>query len=81
MSLLAVVSLAASCLTSPQEQTDSLAEQVPRLILTMRFGSTAKVLLKCKLKYYRISECILSSASHWILWHLRTQINMLKEAL
>ena len=26
-------------------------------LLTMRFGSTAKVLLKCKLKYYRISEC------------------------
>ena len=24
---------------------------------TMRFGSTAKVLLKCKLKYYRILEC------------------------
>ncbi len=24
---------------------------------TMRFGSTAKVLAKCKLKYYRISEC------------------------
>ena len=24
----------------------------------MRFGSTAKVLLKCKLKYYKISECI-----------------------
>ena len=24
---------------------------------TMRFGSTAKVLLKCNLKYYRISEC------------------------
>ena len=24
---------------------------------TMRFGSTAKVLLKCRLKYYRISEC------------------------
>ena len=23
----------------------------------MRFGSTAKILLKCKLKYYRISEC------------------------
>ena len=23
----------------------------------MRFGSTAKVLLKCKLEYYRISEC------------------------
>ncbi len=23
----------------------------------MRFGSTAKVLLKCKLKYYRISGC------------------------
>ena len=26
---------------------------------TMRFGSTAKVLLKCKLKYYRISECVI----------------------
>ena len=25
----------------------------------MRSGSTAKVLLKCKLKYYRISECSL----------------------
>ena len=24
----------------------------------MRFGSTAKVLLKCKLEYYRISECV-----------------------
>ncbi len=24
----------------------------------MRFGSTAKVLLKCNLKYYRISECL-----------------------
>ena len=23
----------------------------------MRFGSTAKVLAKCKRKYYRISEC------------------------
>ena len=29
----------------------------------MRFGSTAKVLLKCKLKYYRISECVLSRRS------------------
>ena len=28
------------------------------LSCTMRFGSTAKVLLKCKLKYYRISECL-----------------------
>ena len=28
----------------------------------MRFGSTAKVLLKCKLKYYRISECNASDA-------------------
>ena len=25
---------------------------------TMKFGSIAKVLLKCKLKYYRISECV-----------------------
>ena len=29
---------------------------------TMRFGSTAKVLLKFKLKYYRISECGRSAA-------------------
>ena len=28
---------------------------------TMRFGSTAKVLLKCKLKYYRISKCSMST--------------------
>ena len=28
------------------------------LLLTMRFGSTAKVLAKCMLKYYRLSECI-----------------------
>ena len=25
---------------------------------TMRFGSTAKVLAECNLKYYRISECM-----------------------
>ena len=31
---------------------------------TMRFGSTAKVLLKCKLKYYRISECACWLAGH-----------------
>ncbi len=30
----------------------------------MRFGSTAKVLLKCKLKYYRISEWMASSCQH-----------------
>ena len=30
---------------------------------TMRFGSTAKVLLKCKLKYYRISECLVDPGS------------------
>ncbi len=28
----------------------------------MRFGSTAKVLLKCKLKYYRISEWEVNTA-------------------
>ena len=26
--------------------------------VTVRFGSTAKVLAECKLKYYRISECM-----------------------
>ena len=30
---------------------------VEALLHTMRFKSTATVLLKCKLKYYRISEC------------------------
>ena len=33
------------------------ASLLPKHWCTMRFGSTAKVLLKCKLKYYRISEC------------------------
>ena len=28
-----------------------------QLQCTLRFGSTAKVLAECKLKYYRISEC------------------------
>ena len=30
---------------------------LPACPCTMRFGSTAKVLAKCMLKYYRISEC------------------------
>ena len=30
---------------------------------TMRFGSTAEVLTECKLKYYRISECRVHTAS------------------
>ncbi len=37
----------------------------------MRFGSTAKVLLKCKLKYYRISEWDWLQASvpaHYEIW-------------
>ncbi len=37
---------------------------------TMRFGSTAKVLAKCKLKYYRISEC--SRPSFLLIWRVRT---------
>ena len=32
---------------------------------TMRFGSTAKVLAVCKLKYYRISECVLQVDVSW----------------
>ena len=40
---------------------------------TMRFGSTAKVLLKCKLKYYRISECVAGLSAyacgmHILIW-------------
>ena len=30
---------------------------VPSELRTVKFGSTAKVLAKCKLTYYRISEC------------------------
>ena len=43
----------------------------------MRFGSTAKVLLKCKLKYYRISECMPASyqslvqQGYSVLWKSR----------
>ena len=33
------------------------AVDVSGVLSGTRFGSTAKVLLKCKLKYYRISEC------------------------
>ena len=41
----------------------SASSQCPvRHLRTMRFGSTAKVLLKCKLKYYRISESCASPA-------------------
>ena len=36
-----------------------VASHMPVSLPTMRFGSTAKVLLKCKLKYYRISQCSL----------------------
>ena len=45
------------------EQCSSCSSEVTQALLgscpcyTMRFGSTAKVLLKCKLKDYRISEC------------------------
>ena len=33
----------------------------------MRFGSTAKVLLKCKLKYYRIPEWD-AALPHYEIW-------------
>ena len=35
-----------------------LNEVKPFACGTMRFGSTTKVLAECKLKYYRISECV-----------------------
>ena len=40
----------------------------------MRFGSTAKVLAKCKLKYYRISECrvMINGRDHSSEWMGRT---------
>ena len=34
-------------------------------VATMRFGSTAKLLAKCKLKYYRISAC---NRPHQVTW-------------
>ena len=40
---------------------------------TMRFGSTAKVLLKCKLKYYRISECT-RLPSNRLNWFMPTDV-------
>ena len=39
-----------------------LPDFASRPCCTMRFGSTAQVLLNCKLKYYRISECAASCA-------------------
>ena len=41
----------AQCSSSPPGRSGDV------LLHTMRFGSTAKVLAECKLKYYRISEC------------------------
>ena len=40
-------------------EKESLTKQtcLPQGRATMRFESTAKVLAKCKLEYYRISEC------------------------
>ncbi len=34
----------------------SIVDLGPQHLHTLRFGSTANVLAKCKLKYYRISE-------------------------
>ena len=42
-------------------------------VRTMRFGSTAKVLLKCKLKYYRISECVRCPERAQLLWQCSCQ--------
>ena len=63
------VSLMASLLESEAEQAQIsalvscpfvshiLQQRLAFCAGTMRFGSTAKVLLNCKLKYYRISKC------------------------
>ena len=50
----------ACCHQSPKTASGiQVAAQLMRwsVACTMRFGSIAKVLAKCKLKYYRISEC------------------------
>ena len=55
---LSLVHLFSSCqlLTGRQVSAFSSQPTCKKPDCTMRFGSTAKVLLKCKLKYYRISE-------------------------
>ena len=53
-------------MTSKSAGYPAIATNAGHCPLTMRFGSTAKVLLKCKLKYYRISEC---------LWALKVDVS------
>ena len=45
------------CTNLPGTEACPRPQNLAQVLLTMRFGSTAKVLLKCNLKYYRISEC------------------------
>ena len=49
---------AEALLDDPYYRLDTSSVDIMSTVRTMRFGSTAKVLLKCKLKYYRISECV-----------------------
>ena len=51
-------------LSNLSDTSGAVLQTYPR---TMRFGSTAKVLAKCMLKYYRIPECLGSAAeSVWV---------------
>ena len=43
-------------LQASEEQVSRIGKRAQELCM-MRFGSNAKVLAECKLKYYRISEC------------------------
>ena len=44
----------------------------------MRFGSAAKVLAECKLKYYRISECVACKMC-WCTAHLEVNTAVMFE--
>ena len=44
----------------------------------MRFGSTAKVLLKCKLKYYRISVCHAVTAFYGPQYHFQRMVQTIR---
>ena len=63
--------LACTCtvVSEMQVAANSICLAVPgrELHHTMRFGSTATVLAECRLKYYRISECIMQLRGAWCL--------------
>ena len=61
----------------PQDRRQGLAWSVCKAegeLRTMRFGSTAKVLAECQLKYYRISECSAHLQNHLLSCLLKVTV-------